>query len=497
MNTRIRMTRLLSVAAIVVGICVATGRPVSADTCDPAYVTQVGNTFVVAPTGGDDTANLQCAFDAAAAGGTVQLMNGTYSIGQIAVNEFHGSFVGAGKEQTTITTLPEELLCPGTWPILLQFTEGDIRVADLTFDITDPYPCREWWNPVDDPGLLYPHKDLAVIVAIGGEILDSSHDFEPDDYVHANSSFENVAFRGTIAPGPASYWPIIEQDPTYFGVLTGIFIAGPVVADTDGIGRSIPMVGIHSVTNCSFEKTWQAMVTLDLSESTLTVGGSTRQGNRFANVKFALRALDHDASPVEFSHNTVVDVAPYGTAVLAMQTDRPDTCDYDWPSPTQYLISRNTFDVAGPVDAISIMDFGPVSGQGSKVHAVVSQNRIHLGDGEWGGVWGLGAQDVLVTNNKITGSGMAGIYFGYQGLPSSGWTIIGNNVQHLESDVAAIWLGPGTSLCTVAGGSNKTNVLDQGTDNIIAGLNTTGGNPPGPEIREAMQRKLEILNRFP
>jgi len=218
---------------------------------------------------------------------------------------------------------------------------------------------------------------------------------------------------------------------------------------------------------------------LDLSESTLTVGGSARQGNRFANVKFALRALDHDASPVEFSHNEVVDVAPYGTAVLALQTGRPTFYTYPWPSPTQYLIRQNTFDVAGPVDAISIMDFGPAFGQESKIHAVVSQNRIHLEDGEWGGVWGYGAQDVLVANNKITGSGMAGIYFGFQGLPSSGWTIIGDNVQNLEADVAAIGLGEDTSLCTVAGGSNKTNVFDEGIDNIIAGVNNMGGNPPG------------------
>ena len=199
------------------------------------------------PTGVDDTVNLECAFEAAAAAGpgsTVQLMNGTYRIGQIEVNEFHGSFVGAGKEQTTITTLPE-LPCPGTWPILLQFTEGDVRVADLTFDITDPYPSQEWLNPVDDPDLLYPRKDLAVIVAIGGQLLDSSHDWSIPSTVYANSSFENVTFRG----------PIYPEDPTYFGVLTGIFIAGPVVADTHGIGRSIPMVGVHSVTNCSFENT--------------------------------------------------------------------------------------------------------------------------------------------------------------------------------------------------------------------------------------------------
>ena len=126
MNTRIRVARLLSVAAIVIGICVSAGQPVSANACDPAYVTQVGNTFIVAPTGADDTANLQCAFDAAGAAGpgsTVQLMSGTYKIGRIVVDEFHGNFVGAGKEQTTITTI-SPLDCSGGWPELMMFRKG-------------------------------------------------------------------------------------------------------------------------------------------------------------------------------------------------------------------------------------------------------------------------------------------------------------------------------------------------------------------------------------
>ena len=74
--------------------------------------------------------------------------------------------------------------------------------------------------------------------------------------------------------------------------------------------------------------------------------------------------------------------------------------------------------------------------------------------------------------------------------------MIGNNVQKLEADVASIWLGEDTSDCTVVGGGNRTNVLDEGTDNIITGVNTRGGNPPGPAIREAMQLKLEILRLF-
>jgi hypothetical protein len=75
--------------------------------------------------------------------------------------------------------------------------------------------------------------------------------------------------------------------------------------------------------------------------------------------------------------------------------------------------------------------------------------------------------------------------------------MIGNNLQNLDADVASIWLGLDTSNCAVVGGSAKGNVLDEGTDNVIAGVNNMGGNPPGPNIREAMERKLEILSHFP
>jgi len=486
MNTRIRMARLLSVAAIVIGICVATGQPVWAHECDLDYVTQVGNTFIVDPTGGDDTANLECAFDAAAAAGpgsTVQLMDGTYSIGMIAVNEFHGSFVGSGKEQTTITTV-SPLDCSGGWPELIAFRKG-IHVADMTFDISDPHPCQPW-----EHAFMGTRDDLAVIVTVVGQPIgwaSPDYDWSIPSTVYANSSFENVAFRGANRDDPAIPWSVSAP----------LAISGGVDISPDGIGRFRPLRGVHTVANCSFENAVFGIAAYGLESASVLVGGSGSTGNTFADVSIGLWGLDNSNSSIEFSHNEVVDVAPYGTGVLAVQDAGPLVSSYPWPSPSQYLIRYNTLDVAGPVDAISIMDFGPAFGEGSKIHAVVSQNRIHLEDGEWGGVWGLGAQDVLVTNNRITGSGMAGIYFGFQGLPSSGWTIIGNSVQNLESDVAAIWLGEDTSLCTVVGGSNKTNVLDEGTDNIIAGVNTTGGNPPGPEIREAMQRKLEILSHFP
>jgi hypothetical protein len=58
--------------------------------------------------------------------------------------------------------------------------------------------------------------------------------------------------------------------------------------------------------------------------------------------------------------------------------------------------------------------------------------------------------------------------------------LIGNNVQNV-TDIG-IYLGAYTNGCTVVGGSNTTNVLDEGTGNILVGVNNMGAGI-GPTIQ--------------
>jgi hypothetical protein len=118
-----------------------------------------GRTFVVHPSGGDDTAAIQKAFaDAVAAGpgSTVQLTAGRFYMNNILVQGFSGRFVGAGMHRTAIDTLrgldPSK---PGvtlmddpdnsgveltTWTFLIGFLRSDVRIADMSFDITAAEP---------------------------------------------------------------------------------------------------------------------------------------------------------------------------------------------------------------------------------------------------------------------------------------------------------------------------------------------------------------------
>ena len=112
-------TKFLLTVVIVITLAVSfvwsTGR-VSADSvCDPAYVTQTGATFRIKPTGVDDTANLQCAFDEAVtegAGAKVQLESGTFHTAQIVVDGFYGQFSGEGMEKSMVINLPNLYVTP-------------------------------------------------------------------------------------------------------------------------------------------------------------------------------------------------------------------------------------------------------------------------------------------------------------------------------------------------------------------------------------------------
>jgi hypothetical protein len=84
----------------------------------------------------------------------------------------------------------------------------------------------------------------------------------------------------------------------------------------------------------------------------------------------------------------------------------------------------------------------------------------------------------LVKNNRFR-TDYAGVAFEQTMGEDNQCLILGNNVQHVGE--YGIYLGPGTHHCTVVGGSNKTNVLNLGTNNILVGVNNMGAGV-GPTI---------------
>lgn len=120
-------------------------------------VTRTGNTIVVAPSGGEDTENVQCALDAAASLAepmTVKLKAGTFHTAQLVATEFHGQFRGSGEGATLLTNVTRPLFTvdiPPTgpvtpsspWPALVAFVGGNFSVSDLTIGATG-VPTTGW-----------------------------------------------------------------------------------------------------------------------------------------------------------------------------------------------------------------------------------------------------------------------------------------------------------------------------------------------------------------
>jgi len=408
--------------------------------------------ITLTPTGGDDSDAIEEALWEArneGPGSVVQLTEGTFYVTRnIRVDGFDGSLKGAGKSETVITQLPGSKIdgVPGkvgfNFSSLLTFRGGDIRIADLTFEITDPEPAG-----VQDLNHLW--VDALVYV------IDISVESYPGT---VSSSIDNVAFIGAQ------------------GNLFGNFniVRCVDIGDPQGIGG-----GSHSITNCDFISICVPFQAYYFKSGAVVIGGSPNAGNTFIgnNLGVVLGLNENLEAEVSWNHfegNISSSVNLLGDENLG---------------PAIYTVEKNTLEFAGYAEGIIVSDYNYLNHGEKTLDVKISGNKLSMNTIFWPGMI-VDGKDILVTSNQIEGEGFAGI----ASFWGDGIIITGNNVQNFTPIElpgfglgAAIRLNPDTRNCVVVGGSNKTNVVDLGTDNIITGVNTMHGNPPGPAISDAMR----------
>ncbi|MFX1476022.1 MAG: right-handed parallel beta-helix repeat-containing protein [Promethearchaeota archaeon] len=117
----------------------------------------------------------------------------------------------------------------------------------------------------------------------------------------------------------------------------------------------------------------------------------------------------------------------------------------------------------------------------------ITKNHFH--DMAYCSVYGTITADVVITNNRFTGTGYGGIF----SLYSDRWTILGNNLATFNPGLAEIVLYY-SSYCIVVG-EGREHVLDiGGLDNIITGVNNMQqGNELGQDIKDAIQQLHELI----
>jgi hypothetical protein len=434
-----------------------------------------GAVFTVSPSADlKDSYAIQMAFNdavAAGPGSTVQLTAGTFYLDErIEVEGFVGSFKGAGKDKTIITTpLDQQVnfgLTDADFEGLIKFRHGNINVADFTINILNPNPCTGV-----DP--FYNSAFPSVITFTGNSVKE-----RPTTEQAINFTLNNLKIIGVNST---------DDSGSHFNIYNSINHSWDGYVSDD----YYELKSIYKITNCEF-KTMQ--IGLFSSYNGIgKIGGDTQTSeNKFEDAEYGVTFYECSNAITYISNNSFKKMIWGGIQLVQGWLAHPAVI-------SKFLIHNNYIEITKFGDGMTFMDYETKNGFGKRMDVNVFNNQIFLNNTDDGGIDGIYAKDVRVTNNKIWGNGIAGIYsqtWPYddpQGDNMSGWVIKANNVQGVNAQVAPIWLTSSSHDNIVIGGSLKTNVLDEGTNNILIGVDKKRDDQSRPQINKNYVRDHKMI----
>lgn len=461
-------------------------------------VLQSGKVFTVKPSGGDDTANIQHAFDQAVAAGpgsTVKLAAGNFRTRFIEVWNFEGAFKGAGQNESVIDTFANQdcqaLVDNNRQPALFNFFHGNVRVSDLGFHITPVTPCQpflyggfepgyiaSWINPlaitpspfipaidcaaiqkervsasitrltfqgeqgIPQNGETWPVSNIGVAIQMGGSF--STQDQSDTDciffikYAQGNFTITNTNIQN-VGIG-IDFWysynsPVLISDNTF-----DLGINGMIIGDNSG---SKVEISANHLKRAAWDGIW------------VWHGGDARQPYIVTPAVYNIH--DNQIQAFETRDWTTTGIIAWDTDHLGMNYIIPPT------DKTMVLFIHN--------NRVTLTPLNPPEEQTT-----------------WG-VWLEGVDDSLVANNKISGTGTNAIYAGSFG-PSRRDMLLGNNLTGFSSNASSpykIVLETGTEKYVVIG-EPAANVANYGTDNLIAGGRFQTPRKSGPAMKQGFGR---------
>jgi hypothetical protein len=483
--------------------------------------------YVDAPTGNywEDHPNIQDALNAIAPGGTVVLAEGRYAIHKALVTHgFHGSVRGAGMDVTYIEAVGGDsgyfetthMIEYNDWSgdgsedhftAMLYFGSPDtsLAVSDLTLEVNEPnvaemsytyFPATPedpefkdyWWNHGNN-----------IIGAIDISVFED-----------CDTSFKNIHIEGLY-----TLIPVSEENP--FGDLISSPRFGLVHWWSSG--------GSHIVQDCVFESCgiFQCGPFGLVDAEYIFEGNTVSHGWRGFQTAYGVD-MDVHVRNNYFHDLEVNSVANYFLESSIMQVSHNAMVYVDggfwvfnqwWvPEGSRYLIEHNYIELKPYcwTGGVEVWDFSDADSE-----FVVINNRIHSVDATapYGPISLHSTSDSVIAFNKITGRGVAAMYIGAAWDPVDDVAIIGNNVQKFKvtdgfwdwpmyhpwagdpiEGVGRIWLGDLSSNCFVVGGCNKKNVVNEGTDNIVVGVDSIGWRKLGQLVSAAMHQIRDMKRAF-
>lgn len=424
------------------------------------------NVFTVYPSGGNDTEALLQAFadaQAAGPGSVVQLVEGTYKILSIEIHQFFGSFMGAGKGKTILTTYGT-LDCAASsnnnmLAHLMKFVGGDVYLSDMTFTAPDGLICSDVYYYPD--GTSY-GQDLTTFLTLS----DYTDIYRPE-IRFIKAVVNNVEFIGGSDDGSGS--------GGFLNIMCAMWVTGDWWSPLEG--RDYPLSrGEVSIANCNFDNVLVSCEFSSFGEEGRGVFSNNKCSNELIGLYYAYNFGGHF-----FIENNQFRKIGWAGAYLD---------DNDWGTlpyvpiiqGNYYQVSANLFDNEPGTIGLYLADTRIATNPDNAFPQLfrVSNNLFKQKDGSTG-IVSWNNQGALLKANKFTGEGSVGIMIDGD-IPAKNNLLLGNNFSTASYSDAAILLGANSMNCTVIGSGNAT-ITDLGTGNTITGMKMRpGGHHMGPGI---------------
>lgn len=445
----------------------------TSDECDPDFVTHDDGRWWVSPTGSDDTANIICALNEAAAytngaGGdhdaepVVRLEAGDFYSDFLFVEGFTGKLRGESYAETSLMPLEGGLDCKGfvdevgVDPIWMVFVDSTLVVTDMSIDIPDQACDEPYFEDVTfDSGLNdfvgFRAQDFSAMVFVTNRVPFGSDECGLED----NGGLKVKRVKVDVPP-PDFSTPVFHPIGTFNAF--GIEGARPEGCDVwDTIHGDVVLKNNHIHGPGNF------VAVLSVKDSVIRI-----KHNKISESDTTVILVNNPGSYARVAKNTMESTLGLGVVsdnclfgFNAVTEEEVISCLED---PFKLRVRRNAISTASDAfTGVLVADglFAP-----PMQDAKVVGNDIHV-DGALAGVLVDFGYGVRVRNNDITGASVFGV------LVEEQTTMSKFNKNDFRDHLAfefSILLGEQTSGNMVNNNKGAT-VLDLGTGNTV---NTNG-----------------------
>ena len=279
-----------------------------------------------------------------------------------------------------------------------------------------------------------------------------------------NVVIDNVSFKGQLLDGGPGY-------VFHYNCLLAVRTGNDFYSPYNWQGDKVPRQKIDfKITNCDFETFVYGLGLECIKNGRVTIG-EKNNGNIFRNLDQCGGVWEFVDSEINIEGNTFNTIASgYGLDLMdnsfypTLLKDEPPT------RATLFNVQNNVFNIDHSNYGLAIQNWRRTQYAGDIPFAILLRNnQFNMTDASYA-IRSWRNHGMVIRNNKFSGNGNTGIYLATNNADG---LALGNNISTAEFARCAVYLGKSTKNWTIVGGNTKGNVINEGTDNIITGINVS------------------------